>query len=364
MYEVIGDAIGLIEKSVSEGKLCSACIAIGSQNEVYASECFGKTSVLDGAPDVNDKTLYDMASMSKIITVTLLTLKAVDEGLLGLYDKVEDFVNKGLVADNPHSFGEKGKITIFELLTHTSGLSAHYMLWNYINDPEDALGFILESPLLYERGRDVTYSCMGFIVLGKILEFVYGKPLDEISQKYVFKPLGMENTSYHRLNSHLDTKPYCENCVLTEKDTKTGEWLQGVAHDENARFLKGVAGNAGVFSNLSDMIRYASFLSMSSLGKGKYIDDGLFRKAITNQTKGMSQNRGLGFHLAGYDCFTGDLFNRNAFGHTGFCGCHILVSPKTGLYVLLLTNRVHPTRENTALFDIRRELHDILSPLS
>ena len=131
-----------------------------------------------------------------------------------------------------------------------------------------------------------------------------------------------------------------------------------MVHDENARFLRGVSANAGVFSNIEDMIRFCTMLSKNGDG---FLSTALMKKATVNYTPGFDVHRGLGFHMAGTEYnYMGDLFPVCSFGHTGFTGTSVAVDPTTGFYVILLSNRVHPTRENLKLFPFRRRLHNAL----
>lgn len=348
-------ATNLIKDAVANKLIPSAALAIGVKNQVYVQETYGMTSLTKDGTPVTKETLYDMASVTKIMSTTMIALRFLEEGKLTLADSIKLYLGDLVPSD-------KEDIRIFHLMTHTSGLTPHLLLEEATNNPEHALSIILNSKLTAPIGQLVQYSCMGYITLGKILEVISGKSLDVLAKEYVFDPLDMPYTSYHRINSTDSIRIY-PNCAYTERDPKTGMWLSGIVHDENARFLHGVAGNAGVFSNLIDCITFASMLS--NVGKTKnntYLSKATMEAAIHNYTNGQDQNRGLGFHLAnGYDSYAGALFDSSAFGHNGFTGPHILVSPTTGLYVILLTNRVHPTRDNSAHLRIRRQLHNVVA---
>jgi CubicO group peptidase (beta-lactamase class C family) len=193
---------------------------------------------------------------------------------------------------------------------------------------------------------------MGYILLGKILEQLGGAPLDILAQKYVFGPLGMAHTGYHPTG---DIAP-------TEMDPVTGKLLCGVVHDENARFLKGISGNAGVFSDLNDMIIFTRMLALG--GKTQdgtaYLSPAMLSRALENHTpNSKGEFRGLGFNLARSPRnFLGDLMGSRTFGHTGFTGTSFAVDPETGLWVALLTNRVCPTRANTKMIRLRSLIHN------
>jgi len=328
-----------LEKGVSEGCFPGAAAACGDGKHVFAISCKGKIS--ENGPDVNADTRYDMASLSKILGPTMIALRAMEDGDLTLYDPITRFFDT--VPE------DKKDIKIFHLMTHTAGFTPAFWLSETVSNPDDALQAILDRPLESGVGEKPNYSCMGYIVLGKVLEKLYGKPLNEIANERVFGPLGMEHTCYC---------PEGDNIAATEVDKETGIAWQGIVHDENARFLNGISANAGVFSNIKDMIRFAQMLSRSGDG---YLAPSTLKKAIRCHASTADVKRGLGFHLAGTpENFMGELVPETCFGHTGFTGTSLLVDPETGFWVVLLSNRVHPTRENVRLFRFRRTLHNCL----
>ncbi|MBQ7825857.1 MAG: beta-lactamase family protein, partial [Clostridia bacterium] len=290
---------------------------------------------------VNAETRFDMASLSKIIGPTMLVLRAIEDGDLTLYDRLDRFF--------PDCPEDKKNITIRHLMTHTAGFAPVFWLSEVAKSPEDALRAILERPLDTPVGAEVHYSCMGYITLGKLLERLYGQPLDVLARERVFEPLGMHNTCYC---------PSGDNIAATEVDKETGVAWQGIVHDENARFLRGVSANAGVFSDIDDMIAFAGMLAC---GGGGYLSPATLEAATRCHAETADVRRGLGFHLAGTpENYMGDLFPPCSFGHTGFTGTSLAVDPTTGFFVVLLSNRVHPTRENLRLMRFRRAMHNAL----
>ena len=329
----------LISDGISDGAFPSAAAAVGIKEELLACTWQGNTMLDDGTP-VNEFTLYDMASLTKILSPTMIALRAIEEGLLTLDDTVGRFF------DAPD---DKRDITVRMLMTHTSGITPAFDLSAEASGPDDAVRAILAHPLEGTPGDMPRYSCMGYILFAKMLEKLYGRPLDILAKTMVFDPLGMKDTGY---------LPEGTNIAATEINRRTGKLIHGIVHDENARFMGGVSGNAGVFSNLEDMIRFTEMLAMG--GKG-FLSRNTLATAIRNRTPGFDVHRGLGFHLGGTtQNYLGDLFPPESFGHTGFTGTSIAVDPTTGLYVILLTNRVHPTRDNLKLMRFRRAFHNAL----
>lgn len=330
----------LLAEGLREGCFPGAVAACGNRDTVFALSCTGKIS--ENGSDVNADTRYDMASLSKVIGPTMVALRAIEDGDLTLWDRLDRFF--------PDCPQDKAPITIRHLMTHTAGFAPAFWLSEEAAGPEDALRALLAHPLATPIGAEVHYSCMGYITLGKVLETIYGKPLNVLAQERVFQPLGMAHTCYCPENK--------ENIAATEVDKATGTPWQGIVHDENARFLRGVSGNAGVFSDIHDMIKLAQMLARGGDG---YLSRGMLQKAIALQAGDDSVHRGLGFHLAGTpENYMGDLFPAESFGHTGFTGTSLAIDPHTGFFVILLSNRVHPTRESTALFRFRRRLHNVL----
>lgn len=325
----------LIRQGLAQGAYPSAALAIGIGGKVYLKQTYGPCT---------DNTLFDMASVTKILSPTMIAFRFLEDGLLRLYDCVGDFF--------PDAPADKRDITIVQLMTHTGGFPAHFLLSDFTANPGDAARAILEHPLDRAPGADPIYSCMGYILLGRILEGIGGAPLDSLAQKYVFAPLGMTHTGYHPTG---DIAP-------TEHDPATGKLLQGVVHDENARFLGGISANAGVFSDLNDMIAFTKMLACGGrLDDGTaYLSPAMLRAALINRTpRSAGEFRGLGFNLAGSPRnFLGDLMSQRAYGHTGFAGTSIAVDPDTGLWVVLLTNRICPTRANTQLVRMRSLVHN------
>lgn len=324
----------LVRQGLDDGAYPSACLSVGIRGSVCVRQTFGPA---------RETTLYDIASLSKIVGTTMIAFRFLEERRLRLYDTVEQFF--------PAPEDKKG-ITVLQLMTHTSGLPAHFYLSEEADGPGDAVRAILAHPLEHAPGALPVYSCMGYILLGRILEQIGGQSIDRLAQEYVFEPLGLTHTTYRPAG---DVAP-------TERDPATGELLRGAVHDENARFLGGLSGNAGIFSDLCDMTRFVQMLALGGkLPDGtQFLSPATLRAALVNRTPGAGHEfRGLGFNLAGSPSnFLGDLMSPRAYGHTGFTGTSIAVDPDTGLFVVLLTNRVCPTRENGKLIRMRSLIHN------
>ena len=330
----------ILRASVEAGAFPSACLLVGLGKRVLFRRAYGRLD-LEG-PVTNEQTRYDLASLTKPLVVGMLTLRAMESGKLCLWDKLDSFI------DAP---ADKRDITIKQILTHTAGFPIGLHLWELSGNPQDCIEVLLRAPLIAPPGSRVQYCCAGYILLGQLLECLYNAKLPELALREVFWPLKMTKTSY---------LPTGDNIAATEM-TDEGRCSQGEVHDENARFLGGAAGNAGVFSTMDDLALFMQMLAAEgALPDGsRYLSPATIRLALRNHTPGMAQARGLSFHLPWHDDgFTGDLFPPETIGHTGFTGTSFALDPASGLYVVFLTNRICPSRDNTSIYRIRRLVHN------
>ena len=357
--QILRDAIG-------EGIIPSATYAIGQGDRVLASGCEGYASLFPEKQAVTENTLYDMASLSKLLSTTMVALCMIERGEILLSDTLSHFFTEDELADAPEG---RREVSIFRLMTHTSGISPHLPLWNLIDpnivgtkDFDSAVAStILRSAPVCKRGEQVHYSCMGYILLQKILERVSGKPLDVLANEFVFSPLGMTRTGYLPFGDN-ENHPTA-NAAATELSGIHGYYIRGHVHDENAHFLGGVSGNAGVFSDLSDMTRFARMLALRGgiPDGGRLISERMFDLAVRDYTPTMNESRGLGFQLRPplpRPSAAGDLFAYGSYGHTGFTGTSLYVDSRSGMWVLLMTNVVHLGRDKSKFFRVRRQFHN------
>ena len=362
----------LLRDAVERGIIPSASYAVGRGNEVYLSDAIGYASLFPSREAIREDTLYDMASLTKVLSTTMVALRFIEEGRLLLTDPLSRYFSPAEFEGAPEG---RTDVTVFQLMTHTSGITPHIALWNCIPhelvgtlDFDSAVaGAILRSAPFCRMGEPVHYSCMGYILLQKILERISGKTLDILAKEYVFDPLGMTSTGYLPYGSNLN-KPDC-NAAATEFSSIHQYYIRGHVHDENAHFLGGVSGNAGVFSNLGDMIRFAQMLSLrgempASVSSGRYLSKRMFELAVQDYTLGLNESRGLGFQLRPplpRLSAAGDLFTYGSYGHTGFTGTSLYVDAETGVWAVLLTNAVHLGRDKTEFFRVRRLFHNTVA---
>ena len=330
----------ILDEAVRDGAFPCYAASVGRGDEVFFREIGGNRACYPEPLPLTEDTLFDMASLSKLMGTTMAALRLIDQGRLHLTDRVGDFF------DECHG---KENITIEQLMTHTSGIPAFFHMWKMKIPPEQAAQVILEHPLAAPTGSTVIYSCMGYILLGKILEKICGTSLDKIVEREVTTPLGLKDTCYCPAEGKI--------CVSTEKKHDADDYICGHVHDENAYSLGGISGNAGVFSTLDDCIRFASLLSRGAEG---YLSKELFALAIRDHTEGVSDAaRGLGFNMFREKLYPGGSeMSRGSYGHSGFTGTYLYVDRETGVYCILLSNRVHFGRDTDHFFEQKRKFYD------
>lgn len=344
-------AFGLLPEAVKAGVFPGAAAAVGCSRGLYRSGVCGSRSLEPEILPALQDTLYDLASLTKVVATATLFLLLQEEGRLSALDRVSRYV-EGFSGDGRDS------VTLLNLLTHTSGLQAHVRLDLLCRDYGDAIRCLTEMPFAYEPGESVVYSCLGYILLGRILEKVGGDRLDALCRKRIFEPLGMNDTAFN---------PASSNVAATAYEEHGGRMLSGSCHDDNARFLGGVSGNAGLFSNIRDLSVFASMLLNKGRFEGRQFLSRASVAAMTgNYTARLNQDRGLGWcirgrRLKGVDHLTasaGDLMAPDAFGHTGFTGTSLWIDPENDVFAILLTNCLHPDRDNAELIRFRPLFHN------
>jgi len=304
-------------------------------------------------------TVFDLASLTKVCATLPALLALIDDGELLLSDPVARFIP---AFDDPIKRG----VTIRHLLTHTSGLPAGEPL-HLLANAQEAWTRLPMIPLLEPQGKKVVYSDIGFLLLGQIVEAVSGQPLQRYVHERIFTSLEMKSTGYRPIDpqsSCAQEPAYPPGIAATEVQSESGIATCGRVHDENAYALGGVAGHAGLFSDARDLVRYIQmWLGCVQEGVPSVLSSAVRRLATDCHTDGLNGQRGLGWCLRGdsYD-HMGDSLSRYAFGHTGFTGTSLTMDPQTGLWMVLLTNRVHYGRECDPS-RLRRRLHNRLASI-
>ena len=319
---------------------------VGNRDSVLAE--FGAGS-LDWAPSPrpDDSTLWDMASLTKVVGLTTAMMQLSEAGKVDLDAPVQRYVKE---FQGPN----KERVTLRHLLTHSSGLPAWRPLYKETDSPAAARALAVATALDTLPGIRMVYSDLGAIILGIIVERVSGEPLDAYLARHVFGPLRMTSTTYR---PGRDLLP---RIAPTEYDPWRQRHIRGEVHDENAYALGGVSGHAGLFSTGHDVARFCRmYLNGGMLDGARIVSGKTIRRFTTVQDSTLS-NRALGWETPNGTNSAGHLFTRPAFGHTGFTGTSIWVDPSRDLFVILLTNRVNPTRQNLRIGAVRTALADVV----
>lgn len=344
------DRLAMVDTMIIQGirtkAFPGAQVAVIKDGALVYRESFGNLTYEPESLPVTGFTLYDLASLTKVIVSTAAIMKLCDEGTCSLDDTVVRFLPQFRGAS-------KDRVTVRDLLTHQSGLPAYRDFYRLSTSPTQALDSLLATRLVAEPGDTTIYSDLGMMLIGKIVEAITGKLLNEYFAEQFSGPLGMTNTMFTPSESRRG------NSAPTEEDHFWRMRLvQGTVHDENAELFGGVSGHAGLFSTASDL---AIFMQMI-LNGGTYGGTRYFRDSTVIEFTGREPDhrvRALGWDAkSSQGSSAGNLFSISSFGHTGFTGTSVWCDPERRIAVILLTNRVHPTRENNGIYRIRPLIHD------
>jgi CubicO group peptidase (beta-lactamase class C family) len=348
----------VVEAGVAARAFPGGVLAVGRDGSLVHLRAFGRLSYDADAAAVATDTIYDLASLTKVVVTATLSMVLVDEGKLDLDARVHAFF--------PGFSGPaKERVTVRQLLSHSGGLLWWARLYEELRGKTAYLERIAGMALDYEPGSKSVYSDLGILLLGDILERVGGAPLDELARRRIFEPLGMKDAQYRPPAALL------HRIAPTENDPWRGRVVRGEVHDENAFALGGVAPHAGLFATAADLARLAETLLGGGSFEGKRIVSRATVELFTARAGVPGSSRALGWDTPtdesgrrsstrGEPGFSsaGTLLSARSFGHTGFTGTSMWVDPERALYVVLLTNRVHPTRQNEAIGGVRAQVAD------
>ncbi|HKG95304.1 MAG TPA: serine hydrolase [Gemmatimonadaceae bacterium] len=337
----------VVNRGLKAGGYPGAAVVVGRKGAAVWQRGFGRLGWTSSEEAVSpDRTIYDLASLTKVVGTTTAIMILFDEGRIALDAPVAQYLPA-------FSGGFKDSVTIRHLLTHRSGLPPGRDLWRGAHSAEEARAMVIETPLVCKPGQCYQYSDLGADVLGMVAEVVAAKPLDQFLEERVWQPLGMNDTFYRPADS-LKVR-----IAPTEMTPPRGYPVRGEVHDENAYALGGVAGHAGLFSTAADLSIFAQMM----LNKGEY--NGV--RIISDSTVELFTRRAAGSRALGWDTAEGGVgsgtyMSDHAYGHTGFTGTSIWIDPDREMFVVLLTNRVHAARARRpakVISDVRNDLADL-----
>lgn len=340
----------IINQAVSEKAFPGACYALVTKNKSFFG-CVGNKSLLPVVEKNQIDTIYDLASMSKVISTTTCAMILVERGVIRLFDKVQRYI--------PEYRHEK--VTIYDLMTHTSGMKPYLSNVHKLKNAQEVWDNIINLDLEYETGSKIVYSCLNYIILGKIIERTSKMGLDEFAKKEIFEPLEMTDTSYNPKD--------IMRCAPTElrNDELFKGILQGRVHDETAYLLNGISGNAGVFSTVKDLSHFIEMVLNDGVYHGKRILSkatiDLFFTPQVEEKQGVylvRERRSIGWIVKGMASSAGELTSAKTILHTGFTGTNIWIDYDNQIGFCLLSNRVHPSRDSNLHIEYRAKIANYL----
>ncbi len=345
-----------LEESVARRAFPGAVVAVGRRDTVlFATGVGGLTYDSGPAPDLH--TFYDLASLTKVVGLTTEIMLLVQEHRLDLDAPVTRYV--------PAFRAGGDSVTIRQLLTHSSGLPAWRPFYQEAHSRAELLALVNATPLEAPPGTRMVYSDLGAILLTEAVEHITGERVDRVLARSVFRPLGMRETMYNPPASLLP------RIAPTEDDPWRGHVIRGEVHDENAAVMDGVSGHAGLFSTAHDLIRFAQMMldygrvpaapahpAEGLRGGARFLDSATIA-AFTRVQDPAFSSRALGWDTPSQGSSAGTLLSPQAYGHTGFTGTSIWIDPAKDLFIILLTNRVYPTRKNEQILQVRPRVADL-----
>lgn len=325
-----------LNQAVEQGKIPGAVLIVGHDGKVLHRKAYGNRSVEPALETMTVDTIFDCASLTKVIATTSSLMKLFEEGKFRLNDKVTDYI--------PEFQGGKSDITIRNLLTHFSGLREDLDTKPAWSGYETGVKMATVDRPRGVPGARFVYSDINFILLGEIVHRISGQLVSSYAREHIFLPIGMKESQYQPPAS------LTPRIAPTERWPKDGAPLRGVVHDPTTRLMGGVAGHAGLFSTADDLARFAQMMLNEGEIDGVRLFSPLTVQKFTSPQTPPDQPvlRGLGWDIdSPFASNRGELFPIGSFGHTGYTGTSVWIDPFTKSYVILLTNRVHPTERPT-----------------
>ena len=339
----------VIERGIKAGGYPGAAVVVGRKGAAVWEKGFGRLGWTEESGGVVPaRTIYDLASLTKVIGTTTAVMILFDEGKLQLDDQVSKFIPE-------FTGGGKEFVTIRMLLEHRSGLPAGRDLWRIAHTPDEARAAVISTQLFATPGQYFEYSDLGADMLGFTVEAITGEKLDTFLQRRVFTPLGMSDTQF-RPDASLRGR-----IAPTELTPPRGYPVRGEVHDENAYALGGVAGHAGLFSTVSDLSIFAQMMLNGGTYNGTRVVADSTVQLFTKRVTDVKGTRALGWDTCAGSYGCGKYMGGNAYGHTGYTGTSLWIDPEREMFVILLTNRVHAAkarRPAKVISDVRADLAD------
>lgn len=340
--------VQFLEKEIKLNHLPGAVVQVMHKGEVVLRQAVGSRYVYPGeTASMTADTMFDLASLTKVVATLPAILKLMDEGEVRLDDPVTHFIPD-------FSKHHKECIKLRHLLTHTSGLPAHRQFYKNGLSADEVIAKVNDEECVASIGTEVIYSDLGYILLYHIIEKVTEQPFDKFLEKSFYHPLGMTETQFCPTFSR-------ERYAATEYSETLIDYKFGIVHDDNAESMGGISGHAGLFSTMEDLTIFSQLIENEGTYKGKqFLSATALNLARSNFTEFSNEHRGLGWMRKSPTLAScGDYFSAESYGHTGFTGTSMWFDPAVNLNVILLTNRVHYGRQ-PHIIRLRPRLHNII----
>jgi len=324
-----------VEEAIARGDLPGAVVLVGRGDRVVLRQAWGARAVAPQREPMTADTIFDVASLTKVVATAPAVLLLVEEGRVRLADPIARYL-----PDFAPDGGDRARVTVEELLVHRAGFPPDDPLELYTGSSEEIFARKFRQPLARPPGTAFVYSDVGYEVLGELVRRVSGQTLDAFARDRIFHPLGMRETAFLPLANGLPAA----RIAPTERRDDRDHWLRGEVHDPRAFALGGVAGHAGVFSTADDLARFCRMILAGGKLGGVRVLSPLGIDSLTRPRYfGDGDVRALGFDIeTAYSKNRGDLFPPGSFGHTGFTGTSLWIDPSSDTFVVFLSNRVHP----------------------
>lgn len=351
--ERFAPARSLLEQAVRQRAFPGAAWGVLHRGATVAIDAIGRFTYEASAPAIQPETVFDLASLTKVLATTAAAMLLVDRGRLDLDERLGDILPGFVIGMEPGS--GKQHVTLRTLLAHTSGLPAYATLFHEYTTPETLLRAALRLPLEAKPGTHTEYSDFGFILLGKVVEVLSGEAFDGFCAREIFAPLGLKVARFCPPPEVRSTIPPTE-----DDQTFRRRVIQGEVQDENCFVLGGVAGHAGLFANVEDLLHFAEcILAQGRTQQGSQLfQPATVAQFATRQGPLESKSRALGWDVPTEGSSSGRYFGLRSIGHLGYSGCSLWIDPDQELAVVLLTNRTWPDRSNDAIRQVRPAFHN------
>ena len=344
------DAFEILNKGIAAQAFPGASLAVTHHGKLIASKATGRIIYEPSSQEVTAATIFDLASVSKVVAATSMAMILYERGLLDLEAPVVALAPEFNGNDRSRVDPRRKEVTIRMLLAHSSGLPAYEKLFQRASKKEELLSLAFATDLTADPGSRAEYSDIGFIILGTVLERIADESLDRFCQREIFGTLGMTHTTFNPPSAWRSSIP-----PTSRGDNSRDRTIQGEVHDENAYVMDGVAGHAGVFSSATDLAIFANAM----LNEGRPVFRPETLKLFTQrESSPLGTSRTLGWDTPSFPSQSGKHFSANSFGHLGYTGTSLWIDPERGLSIVLLTNRTWPDSSNRGIKQIRPIVHD------